>query len=657
MKAKLFIPMLMALFVLSISADTDVDLELKDAYENFIVFHGQEIDLDVEVDAPAYLIVYAVNLRGDVRILFPNYDVPDNYVRYDRVRITSDYHLLADREGPVFIVAVASSDNRLRMRFRDSFTPWWNASWGAYDPHYSFIGYQGFDRENDYQIVLSRKRYVYNQRRLINDFDMDDIMDELDRKINRDYEDFNPVIDTFLDELNRTVDESGIELSSDTLELYVAGSRYNADYYDVRGADNYDDYDYEHEYEGAGSYTGASVDIDFDFHLGGFGSWVYVGGYRVWYPSYGHGWRPYSHGYWRWSTSGWIWISYHPWQFTYYYGYWYYDWYYGWVWLPGYTWHTAHVNWYYGRGYVGWRPAPLPRVYRSLRWIPPRTVGYNGYVFVKSDHFTSNDLSRYIVSKSTYDRVLSQDLQKGAISSIDTAQAFKQTLSKANIPVKSVALEKVSQTIKSKDATRTAKAYVPKLSSNEKQAVEKQRAQTITKLKRTTKTGTAITRDKQGTSSSSAVTRTDSSKRTTSSSSSRIKRQSSPTSRSKSSDSSSSSVTRQPTTRSKSGGTTSTVTRTPSSKTRSQSSGSSSSSSRIKRQSTPTSSKSSGNSSAVTRSSSSKQRSQTSTSSSTSRVKRQSTQTGRSKSGSSASSVKRRSTTAARAVVNHPPPR
>ena len=93
--------------------------------------------------------------------------------------------------------------------------------------------------------------------------------------------------------------------------------------------------------------------------LGSYGDWLHVsGGVYAWRPNEMHeGWRPYSYGRWVWTDDGWFWASDEPWGWaTYHYGRWYYDDSYGWVWIPGYEWAPAWVEWRYGEGCVGWAP-------------------------------------------------------------------------------------------------------------------------------------------------------------------------------------------------------------------------------------------------------------------------------------------------------------
>ena len=95
--------------------------------------------------------------------------------------------------------------------------------------------------------------------------------------------------------------------------------------------------------------------------LDGHGHWANYGSHgHVWVPTVAVGWTPFRHGRWCYLAGGWTWVSYEPWGWLpYHYGRWIY---YGprsrWAWVPGgfNRWHAAHVDFYWGNGYVGWAP-------------------------------------------------------------------------------------------------------------------------------------------------------------------------------------------------------------------------------------------------------------------------------------------------------------
>jgi hypothetical protein len=89
------------------------------------------------------------------------------------------------------------------------------------------------------------------------------------------------------------------------------------------------------------------------------GEWISLeSGLYAWHPSHvSRHWRPYTFGRWVWSEDGWYWASDEPWGWAvYHYGRWYYDDYYGWMWVPGYDWAPAWVEWRYSGDVIGWAP-------------------------------------------------------------------------------------------------------------------------------------------------------------------------------------------------------------------------------------------------------------------------------------------------------------
>ena len=105
------------------------------------------------------------------------------------------------------------------------------------------------------------------------------------------------------------------------------------------------------------------------YDLDWYGDWEHLGGYgSVWFPRVSVGWVPYRSGRWVfYPFYGWTWLSYEPWGWApYHYGDWiYYSRYNRWCWVPGgygvRLWGGAHVNFYFGDGYIGWCPRPYRR--------------------------------------------------------------------------------------------------------------------------------------------------------------------------------------------------------------------------------------------------------------------------------------------------------
>jgi hypothetical protein len=101
----------------------------------------------------------------------------------------------------------------------------------------------------------------------------------------------------------------------------------------------------------------ASVGVNFS-ELDNYGEWVHVEGLgRVWRPDADAGWRPFTYGHWVYSNDGWLWNSDEPFGWIVcHYGNWYEDDDYGWVWVPGYDWSPARVDWYVTDNEIAWAP-------------------------------------------------------------------------------------------------------------------------------------------------------------------------------------------------------------------------------------------------------------------------------------------------------------
>lgn len=101
-----------------------------------------------------------------------------------------------------------------------------------------------------------------------------------------------------------------------------------------------------------------SVDL-FYSALSPYGEWIVVSdGVYAWRPlGVDPVWQPYTVGRWIWSDHGWYWWSAEPWAWAvYHYGRWYEDEHYGWIWIPGFDWAPAWVEWRSNDDYVGWAP-------------------------------------------------------------------------------------------------------------------------------------------------------------------------------------------------------------------------------------------------------------------------------------------------------------
>ncbi len=166
--------------------------------------------------------------------------------------------------------------------------------------------------------------------------------------------------------------------------------------------------------------AGVSFDV-FYSSLGPQGEWLYVDdGVYAWHPLHvAAGWRPYSYGHWVWTDEGWYWVSDEPWGWAvYHYGRWYYDDYYGWVWIPGYDWAPAWVEWRYGGLYVGWAPlSPYAvfnvsyGIYYRRRWETP----YDYWLFTDCRYMGSPEVNRYVYRTDNNARFIEDTRTAGSV--------------------------------------------------------------------------------------------------------------------------------------------------------------------------------------------------------------------------------------------------
>jgi Family of unknown function (DUF6600) len=117
------------------------------------------------------------------------------------------------------------------------------------------------------------------------------------------------------------------------------------------------------------------------------GQWITVPTYgSVWRPTVTAGWQPFTQGEWNWTDNGWIWNSDEPYGWVvYHYGNWHIQPRLGWVWIPGYEWSPARVQWTTYGSYVGWAPLPPAGIVLPDPWSASR-VRYWNVVEVRNFH-------------------------------------------------------------------------------------------------------------------------------------------------------------------------------------------------------------------------------------------------------------------------------
>lgn len=151
------------------------------------------------------------------------------------------------------------------------------------------------------------------------------------------------------------------------------------------------------------------------------GEWIAIGGdVHAWRPvRVPVGWRPYMYGRWVWTDYGWYWVSDEPWAWAvFHYGRWYYDDYYGWIWIPGYDWAPAWVEWRYGGGYFGWAPLGPYAVFSikigihyRYRWTTP----HHWWTFVDCGYVSHPNLHRYVYRTEDNTRYLGRTRGAGNV--------------------------------------------------------------------------------------------------------------------------------------------------------------------------------------------------------------------------------------------------
>ena len=175
-------------------------------------------------------------------------------------------------------------------------------------------------------------------------------------------------------------------------------------------------------------FTGAPAPAQEEAGIGMFysslstqGEWISVdGGTYAWRPvGVDPGWRPYSDGHWVWTDDGWYWASDEPWAWaTYHYGRWYCDDYYGWVWVPGYEWAPAWVEWRYGSSCVGWAPLSPYAVFSASWGVHYRrywATPYYYWSFVDCRYMGAGDIHRYVYRTEENTRFIGRTRTAGSV--------------------------------------------------------------------------------------------------------------------------------------------------------------------------------------------------------------------------------------------------
>lgn len=150
------------------------------------------------------------------------------------------------------------------------------------------------------------------------------------------------------------------------------------------------------------SYEDVKVSFGFFYNsLSPYGEWIEIEpDFFVWRPiGVRYGWRPYWDGRWVWTRYGWYWVSHEPFGWAvFHYGRWYYDDYYGWIWIPGFEWAPAWVEWRYDDHYIGWAPLPpyaLFKIEIGIHFTRSWNWPAHHWNFVRYKHFHNPNITHY----------------------------------------------------------------------------------------------------------------------------------------------------------------------------------------------------------------------------------------------------------------------
>lgn len=169
-----------------------------------------------------------------------------------------------------------------------------------------------------------------------------------------------------------------------------------------------------------GGSVGVSFGVFYD-ELSPHGEWIAIGGgVYGWRPAGVYtDWRPYTVGRWCWTNYGWYWLSDEPWGWAvFHYGRWYYDDYYGWIWIPGYDWAPAWVEWRYSPDYIGWAPLGPYAVFNISWGVHYRTRWYtpvHWWSFVPCKYVAHPNVHRYVYRTENNTRFIGVTRSGGSV--------------------------------------------------------------------------------------------------------------------------------------------------------------------------------------------------------------------------------------------------
>ncbi|GAK53372.1 outer membrane protein [Candidatus Moduliflexus flocculans] len=116
---------------------------------------GEKILINFKANSDGYLTVYDIDTRGQVSVIFPNKQQPNNYVRGGQTYTVPDrtysYDLIVEGpEGIEYVDAVVSNDPYYSWDYRQG-EPRWVREWGLSGRNYSGASGSGYKSSAEYQ--------------------------------------------------------------------------------------------------------------------------------------------------------------------------------------------------------------------------------------------------------------------------------------------------------------------------------------------------------------------------------------------------------------------------------------------------------------------------------------------------------------------------
>lgn len=394
------------------AVNPDIELWTEHSDQDFIFYVGGAIDIRFRTNCDAYVVLVAVDGAGQPRIVYPNPVTPMNHVTAGQiVNVSQLTPLRALQPGPLFIRAFVSTDSGFALDCRHNPMPfWWPLEWGAAYLH-------------DQPPFALKHQMIWppQPKRAVTQGTINHLNDSLNRRMDREFEAFEPVVTACFSALNRSFSRFGRDrFNQEDMLLYVAPADFNPERYFLdtdRVAGVYHHFRYKSHY-----YHKHYFRPVYHGKLDGYGQWVDRHGCPLWVPSVRVlSWRPFLQGRWAYTSWGWQWHhdAVEPWgMITFRYGYWTLTPEYGWAWVPRRA--PVRPRWVECGDYVGWTPPMAPHRVRlglgfklgfATRYPPERySVFTHKSCFHKSGFYgASQHNARYVWKSSDIARRVIRD--------------------------------------------------------------------------------------------------------------------------------------------------------------------------------------------------------------------------------------------------------